>query len=475
VAELVAKIAVSAAVYAIDRPYSYKIPKKLYDTVMPGVRVAVPFGRGNKRSEGVVLSVDQEQDTSKLKCIEEVLDLTPVLTDREIKLALWMRDRFFCTVYDAVRTMLPSGMWFKDGVRKTGDKTISEAVLEISGEEALELAARKRLRAPQQAAVLNLLAAIGCASFHDITDFTGASSATVRALEKQGLLSIEHREVLRRPEYKKLPPAEQIKLNAEQEASFIGISELMKSGKAEAALLFGVTGSGKTSVYIRLIKETISIGRSAIVLVPEISLTPQMLSVFSSFFGDKIAVLHSALSSGERCDEWKRIKSGEASVVIGTRSAVFAPVSSLGLIIIDEEQEYTYKSENTPRYHARDVAKYRCTRENTLLLLGSATPSLDSMFRAKCGQYKLFELKSRFNECPLPPVIIADMTEELRRGNGSSISGILRFELEKNLKRGEQSILFLNRRGTSTLIICGQCGYTFDCPNCSVKLTFQWL
>ena len=472
-AELVAKIAVSAAVYAIDRPYSYRIPKILFSSVIPGVRVTVPFGRGNKHVEGVVLSVIEEQDASKLKSIEKVLETTTLLTEAQLKLALWMRDRFFCTVYDAVHAMLPSGMWFKNGFRITGDKTISEAVLEISGEEAAEIAARKRLRAPQQAAVLSLLSSMGCASFQDVADFTGASSATVRALEKQGLLSIEHREVMRRPEFRTLPPSEPIKLNSEQEIAYSGLSGLLQKKRAEAALLFGVTGSGKTSVYIKLIEDIIGLGRSAIVLVPEISLTPQMLAVFSSYFGKDIAVLHSSLSSGERCDEWKRIKCGEAHVVIGTRSAVFAPVNNLGLIIIDEEQEHTYKSENSPRYHARDIAKYRCARDNAMLLLGSATPSLDSMFKAKSGQYGLFELKSRFNDRPLPSVIIADMTEELRSGNGSSISGILRSELEKNINRGEQSILFLNRRGTSALVVCGECGTTFDCPNCSVKLTFH--
>ena len=468
----VAKVAVSAAVYSIDKPYSYKIPEKLLGTVAPGVRVSVPFGRGNRRTEGVVLSFAEEQDSPTLKNIEDVLDIEPVLTERQISLAIWMRDRFFCTVYDAVRAMLPSGMWFKNGARRVGDKTVAFAVLEISGEEASVAAESKRLRAPQQAAVLSLLSAVGSAPTRDITEFTGASMQTMRALERQGFITIEYREVLRRPEYKVKPSAD-IVLNDEQERAFSGLKALLEKDGAGAALLFGVTGSGKTSVYIRLIEETIKMGRTALVLVPEISLTPQVLAIFAAHFGDGIAVLHSSLGAGERYDEWKRIKSGSVSVVIGTRSAVFAPLENLGLVIIDEEQEHTYKSENAPRYHARDIAKYRCAHENALLLLGSATPSVDSMHRARKGHYELFEIKNRYNARPLPRVIIADMTEELRRGNGSSISAILRNELEKNIAAGEQSILFLNRRGTSSLVVCGECGSTCDCPNCTVKLTYH--
>ena len=343
----------------------------------------------------------------------------------------------------------------------------------MTGEEAAEAAAMKKLRSPKQAAVLDLLSAVGSASVNDLKEFTGAAMQTVHALEKQGFLVLEKREVLRRPDVRSVKPAGKITLSESQQRAFEGLRSMLLEKKAAAALLFGVTGSGKTSVYIRLIEETVSAGRSAILLVPEISLTPQTVTLFSAHFGDSVAVLHSSLGAGERLDEWKRIRRGEVKVVIGTRSAVFAPLDDIGLIIIDEEQEHTYKSENSPRYHARDVAQYRCAQSDALLLLGSATPSLESMKAALDGHFSLFELPGRFNVRPLPDVLIADMTEELRAGNGSDISFLLQRELEQNLARGEQSILFLNRRGTASLVVCGECGATCDCPNCSVKLTYH--
>ena len=237
--------------------------------------------------------------------------------------------------------------------------------------------------------------------------------------------------------------------------------------------MYGVTGSGKTRVYIKLIREVLSLGRTALVLVPEISLTPQLLRLFSAQFGPEVAVLHSGLRAGERYDEWKRIRSGKARVVIGTRSAVFAPLQNLGLLIMDEEQEYTYKSENVPRYHARDVAKYRCAHSGAMLLLGSATPSVESMYLAQSGVYRLFTLRRRYNQRALPSVEIADLRQELRRGNGGCLSWQLRKALEANLARGEQSILFLNRRGNSRMVTCGECGEVPVCPRCSVYLTYH--
>ena len=359
---------------------------------MPGMRVLVPFGAGNKKSEGVILSLASNSGFKKLKPVISLLDEEPVLGDESIKLALWMSDRFFCTVYDALRAMLPAKM-------KPGRKKVS----------------RKKNSAGNEV----------------------------------------------------------IKLNREQSAVFSKLSELLKSGSPEAALLYGVTGSGKTPVYIKLIESTLSLGKTAIVLVPEIALTPQTVSIFASHFGDSVAVLHSALGTGERYDEWKRIRSGQVRVVVGTRSAVFAPLTDIGLIVIDEEQEHTYKSESSPRYHAREVAKYRVTHSSALLLLASATPSIDSMYAAKTGKYNLFQIKKRFNERELPPVLIVDMKKELKAGNGGTISSVLRCELERNIQCGEQSILFINRRGASPLVACGECGYTYKCRNCSVSMTYH--
>ena len=262
-------------------------------------------------------------------------------------------------------------------------------------------------------------------------------------------------------------------LNAEQQAAFEGLDALAAAGRPAAALLYGVTGSGKTQVYLRLIYEALARGRTAMVLVPEIALTPQLLRIFASHFGDDIAVLHSSLRAGERYDEWKRVRSGQARVVIGTRSAVFAPLRNLGLLILDEEQESTYKSENVPKYHARDVAKYRCAQNDALLVLGSATPSVESMYHAKRGDYRLFTLRRRYNEQALPEVLIADMKKELRAGNGTSLSGPLRAGLAAAMEAGEQSILFLNRRGASRMVTCGECGEVPTCPRCSVHLTYH--
>ena len=262
-------------------------------------------------------------------------------------------------------------------------------------------------------------------------------------------------------------------LNAEQQAAFEGLDALAAAERPAAALLYGVTGSGKTQVYLRLIYEALARGRTAMVLVPEIALTPQLLRIFASHFGDDIAVLHSSLRAGERYDEWKRVRSGQARVVIGTRSAVFAPLRNLGLLILDEEQESTYKSENVPKYHARDVAKYRCAQNDALLVLGSATPSVESMYHAKRGDYHLFTLRRRYNEQALPEVLIADMKKELRAGNGTSLSGPLRTGLAAAMEAGEQSILFLNRRGASRMVTCGECGEVPTCPRCSVHLTYH--
>ena len=470
-----AKIAVSEVTFWVDRPYDYAVPDSMAELVMPGMRVTVPFGRGNRKAEGIVLSVSDSSDYDAPKCILTVLDEQPVLTEAQIKLALWMRERFFCTVYEAVKAILPAGLWFTgDGKRRATDKQSEFARLEVSGEEALALAAQKGNRAKMQASVLRLLATVGVASVADLRALTGASRPSIVALSEDGVISFEYREVFRRPDYRRAERAEALpELTPEQRSAFDGLRALSQQGQAGAALLQGVTGSGKTVVYIHLISRVLEQGKSAVMLVPEIALTPQMLETFSSYFGEQIAVLHSSLTVAERYDEWKRVRNGSARLVIGTRSAIFAPAENLGLIIIDEEQEESYKSENAPRYHAKDVAKYRCAADGALLLLGSATPDVGSRYQADTGRYAYFTLPSRYNRMVLPEVRIVDMKRELRAGNGGNISSFLREELETNLSRGEQSILFLNRRGTAKLVSCVDCGYHFQCPNCSVHLTYH--
>ena len=472
--DAVAKIAVSAAPYWIDKPYEYAVPDDLLGRVQPGIRVAVPFSAGNRRSEGIVLALSNKAEYEKLKDISEVLDTEPVLTQQQIQLALFMRERFFCTVYDAVRAILPAGLWFdRDGRRRVSDKTVETIRLTVPAREALDIAEAMRKHAPAQARILRELAPYGEMPLRELLLFTGCARTTVKKLISTGLAESIKREVFRIPEFSAGDRLKMPVLNDEQQSAFEGLDMLASSGKAAVSLLEGVTGSGKTSVYIRLIDAVLKRGKSAILLVPEIALTPQMLYTFSSYFGDDIAVLHSSLSPGERYDEWKRLKTGRAHVAIGTRSAVFAPVDNLGILIIDEEQEDTYRSENNPRYDARDVAKYRCFKNSCLLVLGSATPDLVSRYCAESGRYSRFVLRRRYNEMKLPEVKIIDLKNELRRGNEGSISVPLRTELLENLERGEQSILFLNRRGAHKLVTCGECGFVYKCPHCSVSLTYH--
>ena len=542
---MIAKIAVSRAIYAIDRPYDYRVPPELEDRLRPGMRVLVPFGSGNRGTDGMVLSLTLEEDHKPgRKDIQALLDDTPVLSPLGIRLALWMRERYFCTVYDCVKAMLPAGLYFslrdcvcvaegldretalnraeevsgggelmnlllhwggkgdmeqlrlafgtrdvnvvlralkKQGLvtvetstqRGIGDKAERLAVLAIPAEDAMAMVTPRRRSAPLRYAVTELLCTLGAASAKELCYYTGASSSTLRSLEKSGILTMEKQEVFRRPPMSQVEPAPEPQLNGEQQRAFEGLRALMESGQPQAALLYGVTGSGKTQVYIRLVAEALARGRTALILVPEIALTPQLLHIFASHFGTEVAVLHSSLRAGERYDEWKRARSGAARVVLGTRSAVFAPLEHLGLIVLDEEQEPSYKSENAPRYHARDIAKYRCVQHNALLVLGSATPSVETMYQADSGQIRLFSLKERYNRKALPEVTIVDMKEELRQGNDSSLSGPLRAALKENLDRGEQSILFLNRRGASRMVCCGECGAVPECPRCSVKLTYH--
>ena len=474
--EKYARVAVSDIAYWVDRPYDYYVPPSLSENVAPGVRVTVPFSRGNRKAEGIVLGVSDSSDHPTPKSVIDLLDEAPVLTAEQLELALWMRERFFCTVYEAVKAMLPAGLWFKsDGRRKVSDKLDEYVRLSIPPEEAAALAEAKAHRAAMQAAVLRLLSAVGEGSVADVRALTGAGRQSVKALEDAGLVEMFRKEAFRRPAYRRGEERDALPvLTEEQQNALHALSALPDGeGKASAALLQGVTGSGKTAVYIHLIAKTLFCGKSAILLVPEIALTPQMLETFSSYFGETIAVLHSSLTVAERYDEWKRIRSGCARVVIGTRSAIFAPVEKLGLVIIDEEQEQSYKSDSSPRYHARDVAKYRCAKSGAMLLLGSATPDLASRYAAETGRCAFVSLPGRYNRRPLPEVEIVDMKRELRAGNGGAISRKLHEELQKNLDAHEQSILFLNRRGTAKLVSCADCGFTFRCPNCSMNLTYH--
>lgn len=529
-------VAVSAATYAIDKLYDYSIPEPLIPAVKVGCRVLVPFGRGNKKVEGMVLVLRPEAySAQRLKPVTEVLDEEPVLDATQIKLGIWLREHLYCTFFDCLRLMLPSGLWFQrketytlvqqpvlplsqplqeimdlfsedvpertveeirrftngrcTGVmlsqleaegylvyhsnikQKTLDKTERILSLAIDPAEAMQKASRART--PAQMDVVSLLSD-GCSmSQKEVLYMTGISESALRGMVRKGILEQSSIETLRVPDYSMIEQIPAPVLSNEQEQAYQGIRQLLDSGKPEAALLFGVTGSGKTQIYLKLIDDVLAQGRSAIMLVPEIGLTPQFIRLFVGRFGDTVSVLHSALSAGERYDSWKKIRSGRARVVIGTRSAVFAPVRDLGLIVLDEEQDSAYKSEQSPRYHARDVAKRRVQQENAVLLLGSATPSIESYYGAQQGRYPMFTLRERYQGAALPQVTIADIRGESRAGWTYTIGQTLYEALQENLERGEQSILFLNRRGNSRVIGCSMCGWVPECPSCSTTLTYH--
>mgnify|MGYP000549118543 CR=1 FL=1 len=526
----IAKVAVAAATYAIDKPYDYLVPQGADMAV--GMRVLVPFGRGNRVSEGVVLTLGQGVPEKPIKPIRSLVDREPVITEREIRLALWMRERYFCTFYDAIRTILPAAVWYSyremwsltgeplpedlseracrllqdgpmerddlcaalgetgsrvlaglkkrgilqmepQGTRKVQDKVVQIAALSLAPQEALRQMERKKKSAARQYDAVAFLAKYGEAPVQELCYYTGVSRQGVRSLERAGLLSLRSQEEYRITRQDYAAAAEEIRLNDEQQRAYEAVLAQTRSGCPGVTLLQGVTGSGKTLVYIRLAQTLLAEGRSVMILVPEIALTPQMMARFSAYFGDEVALLHSGLRMTERYDQFKRLRRGEAHIVLGTRSAVFAPLENLGLIIMDEEQEGSYQSENAPCYHARDVAKYRCAAEGARLLLGSATPTVETFYHAQQGEYDLLELTERYNRRALPEVRIADLRQELRAGNSTVISRPLQEELAKNIAAGEQSILFLNRRGSSRQLLCPQCGYVPECPRCSVYLTYH--
>ena len=528
---VIAQVAVDQAAFHFDKLYSYQVPASL-GKVERGSRVLVPFGGGNRKRTGIVVSFDATAAPSKCKPITAVLDATPLLSEEMMDLALWLKSRTFCTVFDAVKAMLPSGLGMQVKLRyravspdKLGDMSTEErrawtlvrehpdgmdadrfhtamgyakdsdlvdrlvmrGILERD-EAAFRKASDATMRmvrltlddpdgdlpkglTDKQKTVLELVREIGCVSVKELCYFCSVTPAVVNALAKKGLVELYDAEVLRAPtDYPADPHPAPIVLNAEQQAAFDGLVAQSREHTASAALLYGVTGSGKTQVYIRLIDEVLASGRQVLVMVPEISLTPQTVHLFTERYGRRIAVLHSGLSVGERMDEWKRIKRGDAAIVVGTRSAVFAPLQNIGLIIMDEEQEHTYKSESTPRYHARDVARYRSVKHGALLLLTSATPSIESYDAAVRGRYRLYTLTSRYGEVCLPQVDIVDM-----RGQrpDSIISEPLREAMQTCLDNGQQVILLLNRRGFNTFVSCRSCGEVVTCPSCSISMTYH--
>lgn len=456
----------------IDRIFHYAIPESLLGDIQVGSHVSVPFGNGNRVIDGFVLSLTNEIDfDGPVKEIAALKSPNPLFDDELLDVARFVKQKYFCSYISAIKTILPPGSVRKNRV---SDKTVRGSVLNIPYDEAFDLLEKLRDKAPRQAAVLELLIQNEFVADSDITFLTGAGYGAIKTLREKGFIRSEEIEVFRLPvNYDEIPQSVSPVLTQEQIDAINTITSSVEKQEHDVFLLHGVTGSGKTEVFLSCIDKVLALGKTAIVLVPEISLTPQMVTRFVARFGKRIAVLHSALSMGERNDEYKRIKNGEADVVVGARSAIFAPLKNIGVIVVDEEHETSYKAENAPTYHAREVAAFRAKVQHAPLVLASATPAVESYYKAKAGEYRLISLTYRPTAQDLPDVTVVDMRKEMAEGNRSCLSHSLQRELHKNKDAKEQAILFLNRRGFSSFVSCRSCGFVIKCKNCDVSMTYH--
>lgn len=476
----ICEVIVDIAHANVDRLYSYRVPEGML--VSPGSHVLVPFGNGNRQREGFVIRVMEQEETAvsdetqssvTLKPLLRVIEPYPILTPEQIDLAYWMQKSYFCLLVDALRQMIPAQM--RGGkVKEKIEKTIQLAHPEDADAQLLSLLDKSgKPRAPKQYEVLETLRTAGVEmAVSDVLAYVPDAQGAISALVKRGYVVEGGHVTFRRPNISPLAADKLVTLNPAQESAVDAITTAMEA-KSGTLLLHGVTGSGKTEVYMRAIERCLASGRQAIMLVPEISLTPQTVGLFQERFSDGIAVLHSRLSAGERFDEWRRIRLGKARVAVGARSAVFAPMQNVGLIIVDEEHEGSYQSETVPRYNALDVAAYRAKQFGSPMLLGSATPSLLSYYRALSGRYTLLELPSRVQNRPLPAVEVIDMRQEFQAGNNGIFSGKLAQYLGECLEKGQQAMLFINRRGYSTFVSCRNCGHVILCDDCDISMTYH--
>ena len=466
------QVAVSNATFHFDKLYSYSVPAHLQDRVFVGSMVLVPFGRGAAARMGVVLGLDAPEAAGKrLKSLYDAAPEQARLSEELLRLVYYLKEHTFCTYYEAVKAIIPYGAQYK--AVNTGPVPQLQKQLVRHTEPVYRRtdAPWQGRRTEKQQAAWDALA-FGPKTQKELEE-QGVTKAVLAGLVKKGVLAVsaQDKSVALYENYS--PAQETIALSPAQQAAYSRLAALMDTGRPAVALLHGVTSSGKTLVFLKLIEKAVAAGRKALVLVPEISLTPQMIYRLKAFFGDRVAVQHSALSNTERLLQWQQIQNGGADIVVGTRSAVFAPLPDIGVIIIDEEQEHTYHSESAPRYSAHDVAKRRAAAHGALLLLASATPSTESYYAAQAGRYTLVELSERYNHMPLPEVRLVDMREELAAGNASSVSRALADEISRNLARGEQTILLLNRRGYKTVGMCTACSEVVKCDACSVPMVYH--
>ncbi|MBC1999537.1 primosomal protein N' [Listeria marthii] len=519
----IAKVIVDVPAMQVDRPFDYFIPEDLEELIRPGMRVSVPFG--NRKIQGFVIALGETEENPKLKGIDGVMDLAPVLNEELMELGDWLAEDTLSFRVSAYQAMLPAALRAKyekyflrldeeneeleqlfegyetldwkvaeaRGLLKQIGKWVREGGVEVVYQVKNKITNKKVrvvscLKAPHQLAEIiedmpkNAKAQSRVLAFFqafegteitavDLKKQAETTDTTIKKLADLGLLTIQEKIISRDPyENHQFEKSESLELLPNQQTA---CEKINAAKEQETFLIHGVTGSGKTEIYLQTIEAKLKEGKEAIVLVPEISLTPQMVERFKSRFGSEVAVLHSALSSGEKYDEWRKIERKEARVVVGARSAVFAPFENLGIIIIDEEHEASYKQEDNPRYHARDVAIWRATKYQCPVVLGSATPSLESFARAKKGVYTLIELPSRVNDRAMPEVNVVDMREELRKENRTEFSTELLEKIKDRIAKKEQTVLMLNRRGYSSFVMCRDCGYVVECPNCDISLTYH--
>lgn len=471
----IAQVAVDNATIHFDKLYSYKVPDYLEGRVWPGSMVLVPFGRGDKPRMAVVLGVeatDEEKVPKRLKTLHDAAPEQARLTPDLLELVRFLKDRTFCTWFEAVKAVIPYGAQYRAAT--VDGKPVMQNRLSRSMERVYRLAGelpQKPKPGPRQLAAVEALRN-GPLTAHQL-DEVGISKPTLDTLCEKGVLAVTQQDKML-DLFADIPfDPQPITLAEEQQRAYESMLPDLEDGEPHAALLHGVTGSGKTVVFLKLIQRTLELGRKALVLVPEISLTPQMIRRLKSTFGSRLAVQHSALNNTERLLQWRMIQQGNADIVVGTRSAIFSPLQNIGLIIIDEEQEHTYQSESAPRYDAHDVAKKRAAMEKSLLVFASATPLTETYHAAESGKYKLLTLTRRYGGRPLPQVDFIDMRAEMAAGNPREVSTRMARELQENLENGEQSILLLNRRGYHTVGMCVTCGHVLKCPNCSVPLVYH--
>ncbi|MCX8129004.1 MAG: primosomal protein N' [Clostridia bacterium] len=539
----VASVIISNSTREFDKEYDYSIPLGFEGKIIPGQRVIVPFGKANSSREAYVVDTFFREETKNLKEIKKIIDEKPVLSKQMLKLAGWIKERYICTYSDAIKCMLPPGIGVKSNrvvrmvkddnclkgnlrkmldelgqmggeceyeelkrridsksynkyirqleesgcielteefTAKVSDKTVRVAFLALPREEVIEEIESNRIQRIQQVRILEMLLDNEFIAVADIVRFAGVSASVLDTLKKYGYIGYRDIVINRDPlKHRTIESTSPLCPTPQQDAVIGRISEVIEAGSFGEFLVHGVTGSGKTEVYLQLIQRCLEKGKQAVVLVPEISLTPQMVERFKGRFGSDVAVLHSRLSLGERYDQWKLIKGGRIKVAVGARSAVFAPFEDLGMIIVDEEHESSYKSETTPKYNAKEVARERCIQHSAVIVYGSATPSVDAYFNAigrNWGSEEgigLLEMTDRANRMNMPSVDIVDMRKELEDGNRSLFSRRLLEEIEKNIAAKQQTILFLNRRGYSSFVLCRSCGYTVICPNCNISLTYH--